>query len=518
MKILFVDHIFHQKTRSSEFFRSLLKRFFDVRTIYVDPDDPARLLEGLGEGTRDLVVLWQMDYLAPIFLAMGLRVVVIPMYDGSANMPDVHWLWAKQARFVNFSRQIHAKVTRCGSESLLVKYFKPPVRENQIKTFDKLNVLLWQRRPEHGINLHTIERLLGDQISTLHVHDTPDDELIDSAPYLKPTLSSYALTTSTWFKSSGEYARLLDAANVFIAPRRSEGIGMAFIEAMSRGCLVFASDDATHDEYIANWVNGVLFNPDNVGHVEMHGREAGLGRMAWKTAQQGYERWLAAEAEIVEFIRTTPKPVFDKRPDPADFARSLIAHYEAGIEQYKSFLMSNMHYLDVLYDDEVSSRVLENGMLSMQRIDARSAVAKRHLQRATSMPWLEQNRFDPSVPGSGRYVMEGNFHIEDDCAWIAGDGLTFGFALDPSLGVTDSLRVSYRRVDEQADGAQYLLMLNGWSIGIGMLSDAEGDLVHTVPAHTLKRNNVLRIQILRSSDKGSAPARGLWGLAGVEFA
>ena len=39
-----------------------------------------------------MIVLWQMDFLAPLFLARGLRTVVIPMYDGSSQMPDLHFL------------------------------------------------------------------------------------------------------------------------------------------------------------------------------------------------------------------------------------------------------------------------------------------------------------------------------------------------------------------------------------------------------------------------------------------
>ena len=108
---------------------------------------------------------WQMDYLAPIYLALGCRVVVIPMYDGSSTLPDVHWLWSKQARFVNFSRRLHWNIERCGAQSMLVRYFPKPRRGMEKRSFERLNVLLWQRRPEHGINLHLAENLLGSQMS-----------------------------------------------------------------------------------------------------------------------------------------------------------------------------------------------------------------------------------------------------------------------------------------------------------------------------------------------------------------
>lgn len=517
MKILFVDHIFHEKTRSSEFFRSLLANSFKVRTLYVDPEDPSRLLDSIDDASEDLAVLWQMDYLAPIFLAMGMRVVAIPMYDGSANMPDVHWLWSKQARFINFSRRLHAKIQRCGGNSLLVKYFKPPVRENRLKKFDKLNVLFWQRRPEHGINLNMVERLLGAQIDSLHVHDSPDDEECISSAYMERTMEGYSLTTSSWFKSADDYSRLLEANNVFIAPRRSEGIGMAFLEAMSRGFLVFAADDATHDEYLANWVNGVLFNPDAIGYADMQGRAEALGRMAWKSAQIGYEKWVGSQPNILEFIRSTPKPIFTKRPNPVDFARSLITHYGSGIEQYRSFLLSNLQYLEAFGGSETIERLQADGSISAPRGKRQKSSTEHYLEQAASMPWLDQNKFRPSIEDNLRHVVEGTVSVQDDCAWVTGDGLTLGFSLDPTLGATGKLQIAYKAISTSEQPTPYLVILNGWSIGSGLFAQENGLIAHDIPEHALKRNNTLRIQILPREAASGVSIRKTWGITGIEF-
>lgn len=517
MKILFVDHVFHEKTRSSEFFRVLLQRSFDVRTLFVDPEDPTQLLDSIGDIQEDLVVLWQMDYLAPIFLAMGMRVVVVPMYDGSANMPDVHWVWSSKARFVNFSRRLHAKVEHCGGKSLLIKYFKAPVKENRLKNFEKLNVFIWQRRPEHGINLNMVERLLGAQIHSVHVHDSPDDEDCISESYMQRSMTNYKLTTSEWFKSSDDYSRLLDASNVFIAPRRSEGIGMAFLEAMSRGFLVLASDDATHDEYVSNWVNGILFNPDNVGYTDLHGQAAVLGRMAWKTAQLGYEKWIDSQAGLLEFIRDTPRPVFSKRPDPAEFARGLITHYSAGIEQYRSFLLSNLTYLEAFGHREAIERLGEDGSISPSHRKSRKTQTQLYLEQLSSMPWLDQNKFQPSIGQDLRHVVEGEVNVRDDCAWVTGDGLTLGFSLDPTLGASEKLRITYRSMCSSEQRLQYLVILNGWSIGSGSLDDGEGQISHDVPLHAIRRSNTLRIQTLPNKEGLVNSTRGSWGVARVEF-
>ncbi len=114
MKILFIDHSFHEKTRSSHFFVSLLASHFTVEVMYVDRPTAMRWSIWPAVTSFDLVVLWQMDFLAPLVLARGVPTVVVPMFDGSSNMPDLHWLWARKARIVNFSRRLHDRVTHLG--------------------------------------------------------------------------------------------------------------------------------------------------------------------------------------------------------------------------------------------------------------------------------------------------------------------------------------------------------------------------------------------------------------------
>lgn len=108
-KILFVDHDFHKKTRSSDFFMDILKKRFEVELFYLVADGHLDLgLLGAAENA-DAVVLWQMDFLAPVFLAQGKPTFVIPMYDGSNGMPELHWLAARGARFFNFSLALDRK-------------------------------------------------------------------------------------------------------------------------------------------------------------------------------------------------------------------------------------------------------------------------------------------------------------------------------------------------------------------------------------------------------------------------
>lgn len=342
-KVLFVDHSFHEKTLSSAFFMDALREEFDVDLFYLSPSMGIDQTCLEAAAASDYVLLWQMDFLAPIFLAMGKQVVVLPMYDGSANQPALHWLAQCRATQINFSLRMHAYVARFGVRSHLVRYYKPPVAAAKRASFDGgLRVFLWQRRPEHGINVAAVEALLGEQITYLHVHDAPDDAKVDSSEYMLRRIRSYDFSSSKWFQTKGDYLDIVSRCNTFVCPRRAEGIGMALLESLARGMLVLAADEATHNEYISNWTNGILFDPDSPSPASLGDRAAAIGYQAWKGAEIGYECWLSQLAGVPDFIRGTAVPpvVISDMHRLQDLADDLVASYYSG-DAYVDFL--NVH-------------------------------------------------------------------------------------------------------------------------------------------------------------------------------
>ena len=66
------------------------------------------------------------------------------------------------------------------------------------------------------------------------------------------------------FLPKNEYLELMKNQNVFIAPRRKEGMSM--VEAIFKGMYIIGYDEATMNEYITNDKIGYLFgkNPKNL--------------------------------------------------------------------------------------------------------------------------------------------------------------------------------------------------------------------------------------------------------------
>ena len=506
MKILFIGHQFHAKTLSNGFFLNTLKEFFDVTVALVDPEDVNALATTATSSQVDLVVLWQMDFLAPIFLARGLRTVVVPMYDGSEQMPDLHWLWAAGAGFVNFSRRLDERIRRLGLRTLRLKYFSRPAANTERPVFDTLRVFLWQRRPEQGINLHLVEKLFGRQITHVHVHDVADDPTIDTAAYLKPTLKNYVLTTSRWLPSKADYHTLMSNCNVYVTPRLTEGIGMGFIEAMGRGMLVVAADAPTHDEYIANWVNGILFNPDAPGEVQVTPAiAAGLAESGWNTVVDGHQKWRAMLPQLISFVQATPAPRAVDGIDLEALAHGLIRSYLAGIPAYTAYMLNRSDLIMAMSGIDLRGRLSSDGAL--QPLQPKPPTAP--WMARTAMPWLTQNRIDFGSDDYAKYLIDSDFSIQDGAILLNTRTVAIGFRLDVGLGAPTRLRLDAATWDSRSpfvratSDRQICVNLNGWTLGFASFGVETQSLSLSIPPQVLQNENVL--QLLVNYDHVNAP-------------
>ena len=120
-------------------------------------------------------------------------------------------------------------------------------------------------------------------------------------------------TESTW-QSREDYLRSLAGRNVFVAPRRYEGIGMAFLEAMAMGMCVVAENQSTANEYILSGENGILYGggrarlfapaPASLCELER------MGKAARESIGQIHRNWLETQGEVSERVRSLlGKPV-----------------------------------------------------------------------------------------------------------------------------------------------------------------------------------------------------------------
>jgi len=326
-KVAFIDHPFHRKTRSSNFFVSLLSERFAVHIFYLEPD-PRPMMQEIADSDYDLIVCWQTEFCAPYFLLRGKRVVCIPMYDGVENAPDWYWLAMRQARFVNFSETLHQRHRSLGIESTYARYFGSPKMDLPQAKFQTLRGFFWQRRPEDGLNYKFARSVLGKITASIHIHNAPDSAAADD---WQP---DFGFTVSHFSDDATEYKQALEDSNIFLSPRRTEGIGHPLIEAMARGMCVIAHDKPTANEYIVHGVNGILIDydsPESVANALRPSGEDGLtlrraetlGKTARAVYLKGCEAWEAKTKLLLHFIETAPSPDLTQRDK--SFAVSYLA-------------------------------------------------------------------------------------------------------------------------------------------------------------------------------------------------
>jgi hypothetical protein len=209
-------------------------------------------------------------------------------------------------------------MSKYGLQSFYLQYFPDPSRTPVIDDFCELRGFLWQRRPREGFNADLGSQLCGSSLASMHIHLAADD----GENYLVTTPLA---TTSKWSADNSIYLAHLRSANVFFAPRATEGIGISNLEAMAHGMCVLAHNDATANEYLINGENGYLYNilqPQEVGITPKHAKQ--FGRAARKTIEVGYENFLEKCDSLLSFIESTPKPspLYRYHFPPKDFIAS----------------------------------------------------------------------------------------------------------------------------------------------------------------------------------------------------
>ena len=275
MKLLFIDHECHKKTRSAEFFLEVVRRAFEIAEHYYSRYYKTGAEKAMTD--CDGAIIWEFSVSRRRFYFPGKVNVFVPMYD---NEWASFWQWKRIAwsgmGVISFCDKVSAHARKCGVRNILdVRFFPDPVSLPQEKG-DPKRVFLWERG---GIEREVAEQLFPEAAGYTFVVKR-GDEFIDKLTYL------------------GRVAQ----CGIVVAPRRKEGIGMSFLEAMAMGKCVAAYDDATMNEYIEDGENGILFSDSGLRPVSeevvAHVRD-NVSRSAH--ALRG--RWLDGAAEINDFLR-----------------------------------------------------------------------------------------------------------------------------------------------------------------------------------------------------------------------
>ena len=254
-RIILICHKDHLVSGSVRFAQQLFEQEFSVEII--PGDSNIHYIQTLIRIHSDAIfVLWQTEFLAPWLTSKGCKVAVFPMFDGCANAPDSYFKILDNTLLFNFSKGLHKKSVQAGVISYQLNWY--PTKKKAIDTTAKQDRLFyWLRRPNSSLSESLITEAFSPYVEGIHIHDRPDAYQLSK--FISRIPDDYT-TTSNWFEDKKELLDLIASSKYYLAPRESEGIGMAFLEAMSNGCIVFANRNATHDQYIYHGHNGFLID------------------------------------------------------------------------------------------------------------------------------------------------------------------------------------------------------------------------------------------------------------------
>ncbi|MCX7049575.1 MAG: glycosyltransferase [Candidatus Sumerlaeota bacterium] len=188
------------------------------------------------------------------------HVVWVPMYDNVAQRDQQWWnALPPSLRVLSYCKAVAAKSKSAGLRTFEVQYFCNPAGMAPVRWEQKPVVMYWNRT--NLVSAYFLKKLCSClDASKIIFRPYMDWHLGHDAWYFLPYKlgSTEVKDISGWLPQS-DFSDHTKEANVMIAPRRTEGVGLFFLEAMARGCAVFAYDGPTMNEYIENGVNGYLF-------------------------------------------------------------------------------------------------------------------------------------------------------------------------------------------------------------------------------------------------------------------
>ena len=254
--VLFItyEHNF-KKTASSFFFYDFLCRNFKVEVVF--PKNENISYSKINETEWDAVISFQ--FFLDFAQIKCQNKIFIPMYD-SFIFSFHNVLQLKNVKIINFCKKLHNLSVFFGLKSFYIQYFPESC---DIKRTSRNKIFYWQRRET---SFSVLSKSFPENLTDIGVQETVIHSVNDNGEFFKPTpseIEKYNIKITSWFEDINDLKNILDTTKYYIAPRKQEGIGMSFLDAMQHGAVVIAHNDCTMNEYIKNGYNGYLIDFEN---------------------------------------------------------------------------------------------------------------------------------------------------------------------------------------------------------------------------------------------------------------
>ena len=295
--VAFIDHNFHQKSKSGNFIREILKKKFVVHNFWWSLKDQYKLIDKV----KNYENFFFFQSLLPLEDMLKIRdknIMWAPMYD---NLDTSLNYW-KKIKYLNlkilaFSNPVRKLSVKFNCRHLYLKYALRNKIGTKIKK--KLNIFFWFRS---NISLYDwINIFKTEDINVVKYFNCPDpgknSEIIDYKD-----IKNYKIKfINEKFLPRNKYLKMIKKCDIFVCPRKQEGIGMSFLEALSMGKYLISNKETTMNEYINNQNIGVFF--DKFKDQKLSVKKIKRGQIFRnKYAKKIYYKWEKDKKMIINFF------------------------------------------------------------------------------------------------------------------------------------------------------------------------------------------------------------------------
>lgn len=301
-RLAFVDMAFHQKTRSGDFLREILGEKYEIYDYWYEEGKAQhkQLIKELLQFEEVFFFQVLLPYRQMVQLRKrNVRVVWAPMYDG---LPMGNYYWKKVATLqlfvLSFSEAIDRKVKERGIMHCTVRYYQQPVKDmkNTKRGQEGLVVFFWYRGNIAFENwIRFFKHAAVKKIIYLSAPDPKYSKQIISEEIQR----NYNIEIiETDFLNREEYLNYVKQCDVYVCPRKQEGIGMTLVEALSLGKFLLGYKDYTMKDYIIHGKNGFLFDNTTTEIIDynlVNNSEESCSEIA----NSGYRKWVNDKERIV---------------------------------------------------------------------------------------------------------------------------------------------------------------------------------------------------------------------------
>lgn len=276
---------------SRKIFLDPLSQWIDFRVEEIDENFDKRTPVDFPDGP---LVFWQTPPPQSWLASAPDRIIWVPMADDLPDEESGFWeRLPKSLRVVALSDVVQARAKRHQLPCFFSRFHLNPEDYVQADWSAGRVAYYWNRRDL--VTITFLRRFCRElRIDRLLFRPDLDPGVDPSYAFQLPSrIGSTIVDKVEWMESPDAYAERTASANIVIAPRGGEGVGIVLLEALARGACTIAYDAPTMDEYIENGRNGLLlrrFSKPSIASLALRAGvwASGALRLARNTASLRY--------------------------------------------------------------------------------------------------------------------------------------------------------------------------------------------------------------------------------------